>query len=156
MTRRGKVEAPFTEWQVKSLNAFQEHGTFHPFTCGNDNCPHPKYEHSVLYAQEDGWHCPNCDYTQNWAHAGMANWDWELERIFGDYMRVHESSELLNLDSQQLIGNNPNPHTRFDQLMSNPCHKDWDQWRCFCNGWMEGRIWLLSELKKKINGDQKK
>lgn len=77
MTKCESVKAPFTEEQVKSLNAYQRSGYFHPFTCGNDNCPHKRHEHSVLYAKTDGWHCPNCNYTQNWAHVWMANWEWK-------------------------------------------------------------------------------
>jgi hypothetical protein len=35
---------------------------FHEYTCGNDS------SHKILVATEKGWHCPDCDYTQNWAH----------------------------------------------------------------------------------------
>lgn len=34
--RNNEVEAPFTDEQVKALNAFQDAGRFHPFTCLND------------------------------------------------------------------------------------------------------------------------
>ena len=72
-----RVDAPWTEDQVKSLNEFQKSGFVHPFTCGNDKCPHPRYEHSILIAREDGWHCPKCAYTQNWAHKFMTDWTWK-------------------------------------------------------------------------------
>jgi hypothetical protein len=57
-----KVETPFTDEQVKALNDYQASGQFHPYTCGNDS------RHRVLVATTKGWHCPDCDYTQKWAH----------------------------------------------------------------------------------------
>lgn len=75
------AEAPFTPEQVESLNGFQKCGCVHPFTCGGDKC------RSDLVATEEGWVCPNCDYTQNWAHEFMADgsWrQWETVRIFGE------------------------------------------------------------------------
>lgn len=87
------VYAPFTEDQVDSLNWYQRTSSFHEFTCGNDNCPgkrhvsyNPKYKPpepaptgDMLVATANGWICPSCDYTQNWAHLYMANWAWEEE-----------------------------------------------------------------------------
>jgi hypothetical protein len=61
-----KVTAPFTESQVISLNRFQTCGRVHPFTCGKCR--------SDLVAATDGWHCPTCDYTQDWAHDFMCVW----------------------------------------------------------------------------------
>lgn len=67
----GHVLAPFTADQVASLNAYQVAGVCHPFTCGNDS------GHHVLVAFfDEGWRCLDCDYTQNWAHAWMADWSW--------------------------------------------------------------------------------
>lgn len=56
---------PWTDEQVEALNRYQREGKFHPFTCGNDS------RHQNLVATKDGWICPNCDYTQNWAHGFM-------------------------------------------------------------------------------------
>ena len=67
------VQAPFTAEQVASLNGYQRSGTFHEFTCGNDECP---VVHATLVAAEDGWHCPSCTYTQDWAHNWMADGSW--------------------------------------------------------------------------------
>lgn len=65
-----KIRAPWTPEQVAALNAFQQHGGMHPFTCGNERHD----VHYVLIARADGWHCsqPPCDYRQDWAHAFMA------------------------------------------------------------------------------------
>ncbi|MFF7527322.1 hypothetical protein [Streptomyces pseudovenezuelae] len=68
------IRAPWTPDQVAALNEFQHRGGVHPFTCGGDHAPGSP----VLIAREDGWHCPQpygepCDYTQDWAHAFMAD-----------------------------------------------------------------------------------
>ena len=63
-----KLDAPFTPEQVKGLNEYQKSGRMHPFTCGTDDC------RCDLIATEKEWVCPECDYTQDWAH------DWMAER----------------------------------------------------------------------------
>jgi hypothetical protein len=60
------LEKPFTESEVEKLNQWQTDGRFHPFTCGSADC------REVLVATVDGWVCPKCDYTQDWAHDFMA------------------------------------------------------------------------------------
>lgn len=62
-----RLQAPFTDEQVKNLNAFQKAGYFHPFTCGKCSCD--------LVATKDGWICPTegCGYTQDWAHGFMGS-----------------------------------------------------------------------------------
>ena len=69
------VYAPWTDDQVKSLNAYQTEGIGHDFTCGNTR--HKKS--FSLFAMNDGWHCmsPKCQYTQQWAWTWMANWSWK-------------------------------------------------------------------------------
>jgi hypothetical protein len=64
------VRVPFTNDQVASLNAYQAAGSAHPFTCGTDGC------REVLRAERDGWCCPRCGYSQDWAHVFMADWSW--------------------------------------------------------------------------------
>ena len=76
-----QIKAPFTPEQVKALNEFQESGMFHPFTCGSaERCVETvkvgkdEFEVSTtLKATKDGWICPNCSYTQDWAWDFMAN-----------------------------------------------------------------------------------
>lgn len=56
--------APWSPEQIKTLEAWQRNKDLHPYTCGNGL-------HSitqVLIPTVDGWVCPSCDYTQNWAH----------------------------------------------------------------------------------------
>ena len=73
------IHAPFTPEQVQRLNEWQtQTGTnmpFHPFTCGcrgESVHGHEGGDTGVLIATENGWVCPSCDYTQDWAHSFMA------------------------------------------------------------------------------------
>lgn len=80
MLTEDRVLAPFTKEEADKLNEYQKLGFVHEFTCVND---HPN---RTLIAKEGaGWYCPNCDYTQNWAHAFMLeaeemkkSWDKKL------------------------------------------------------------------------------
>lgn len=68
-----RIYAPFTPAQVKNLNEFQQDQSTHPFTCGNNRTDANHLDgEGRLVATEKGWICPYCNYTQNWAHAGMA------------------------------------------------------------------------------------
>ena len=67
-----KVVVPFTEDQVESLNKYQVEAMWHPFTCANDH-----HGSDLLVASVEGWKCPSCDYTQDWAHDFMADWSWK-------------------------------------------------------------------------------
>lgn len=60
------IKAPFTEEQVKNLNAYQKRGQFHPFTCCGqgpaDKCTRRMMEFDgsdesdgLLKATTDGW-----------------------------------------------------------------------------------------------------
>lgn len=64
------VVAPFSEEQVLCLNAYQQSGMMHPFTCGGLH----DGQSPVLTATVDGWVCPTerCAYRQDWAHDFMA------------------------------------------------------------------------------------
>lgn len=70
-------KAPWTEEQVACLNAYQAHGRYHPFTCPNRSEEGHQERHGdlgVLVATTDGWVCPDCDYTQDWAHDSMVTY----------------------------------------------------------------------------------
>ena len=75
-----KIQAPFSDEQIKNLNKFQDLGQMHPFTCGGNRTDdaHKKYaeihggDYGQLIATKEGWICPVCDYKQNWAHDFMA------------------------------------------------------------------------------------
>jgi hypothetical protein len=73
----GQICAPFTPEQVEALNEFQTAGQMHPFTCANRGDEgHIRREGSdlgQLIATPNGWTCPDCDYTQDWAHDFMAD-----------------------------------------------------------------------------------
>lgn len=71
---------PWTVEQVKNLNAFQERGELHGFTCpnrGDDqherDCERLELvDLGLLRATRNGWVCYSCAYTQKWAHKFMA------------------------------------------------------------------------------------
>lgn len=48
----------------------------HPFTCGGTTGDGRDCRHDLV-ATEDGWVCPACAYTQNWAHDFMADFSWK-------------------------------------------------------------------------------
>lgn len=73
-----KIEAPFSNEQVKSLNDYQQERIFHPFTCDRKSpeCetktnPDDILAEGVLIATTEGWVCPCGKYKQNWAHSFM-------------------------------------------------------------------------------------
>jgi hypothetical protein len=80
MDQDKKLTAPFSADTIAKLNAWQQSGMFHPFTCGGDrsDAAHQAYakEHGgdlgQLVATPNGWICPVCGYKQNWAHSFMA------------------------------------------------------------------------------------
>lgn len=70
--------APWTADEVASLNAHQQSGVFHPFTCGSGrrtDADHKDGE-GVLVATAEGWRCPFCDYRQDYCLVAMADWSW--------------------------------------------------------------------------------
>jgi hypothetical protein len=75
-----RIQAPFTAAQVRGLNEYQTGTAFgmhmHPFTCaerGDGQHGEEGGDTGVLIATAEGWVCPWCDYTQDWAHGFMAN-----------------------------------------------------------------------------------
>lgn len=67
-----KVIAPFSQDQVRSINAYQRDGLYHPFTCGES---HPLVATGMgLYCPEDG------KFKQFWVHDFMADWSWLEQR----------------------------------------------------------------------------
>jgi hypothetical protein len=55
------IYAPWTDEQVRNINAWQKSGKIHPFTCGVCRAD--------LVATTQGWKCNtrNCNYAQTWA-----------------------------------------------------------------------------------------
>lgn len=69
-----RSEAPWTAEQVESLNAFQNHGMFHPFTGKRK----PNGDKTVLIATPEGWReTPEGPVVQTWAHDFMENGEWK-------------------------------------------------------------------------------
>ena len=69
----GKIKPPWDDAIVAALNAFQERGDLHPFTCPRDHFTDGEVK---LRATRKGWACtaaPACGYTQDWAHSFMAD-----------------------------------------------------------------------------------
>jgi hypothetical protein len=75
-----KIYAPE---QVAALERWQASGRVHPFTCPTR---HLDNEAVVLRPEEDGWHCPGCDYRQDWAHDFMTSDlpPWPFTGVFLD------------------------------------------------------------------------
>lgn len=60
--------------QILILNQNQTCGFMHPFTCPNrGDGKHRTFNGDLgaLVATHNGWICPWCNYTQNWAHGFM-------------------------------------------------------------------------------------
>lgn len=64
------TKTPWPQDFVDRLNAHQQAGEFHPYTCGNRKNIQETHAdgEGVLVATVDGWKCPYCDYRQDWAH----------------------------------------------------------------------------------------
>jgi hypothetical protein len=66
-----RIDAPWTEDQVKSLNAYQNAGYVHPFTDGDGE------EKVDLTATPEGWvRKVGGPVVQTWAHEFMTDWSW--------------------------------------------------------------------------------
>lgn len=81
MVNNDTTEATWSPDEVKLLNRWQQLRIVHPFTCGNNRMDekHRAYQaehggdYGQLVATENGWVCPACGYTQEWAHQAMVN-----------------------------------------------------------------------------------
>jgi hypothetical protein len=62
--------APFTPDEVATLNEFQKSGIWHAFTCRDGHC------RGILVVTPQGWTCPECLYTQDWAYTWMTDGTW--------------------------------------------------------------------------------
>ena len=74
------LNAPFDASACDRLNQFQVRVNAgfqgHPFTCANRSDGKHGEEGGdlgVLIATEQGWVCPHCEYTQQWAHPAMVS-----------------------------------------------------------------------------------
>lgn len=71
-----RVEAPWTQDQVNSLNEYQDAGCFHPFT----------HESKNLIATTDGWVLEKGGpVLQTWAHQFMTDGSWKTTFAYEMY-----------------------------------------------------------------------
>lgn len=70
-----KVDAPWDDDQVRSLNEYQMSGLFHEYTGPTGK---------VLVAGPSGWHEPDqaegAPPVQTWAHRWTTDWTWKRQR----------------------------------------------------------------------------
>lgn len=68
------LEAPFTDEQVKNINEYQKHPSFHPFTCcSHDGCTRNETNNNgLLVATNTGMECSCGKWKQKWVHKFMA------------------------------------------------------------------------------------
>lgn len=59
--------APWTDEQVGAL-ARRQRAPLHPYTC-------ERHSDTALTPTRDGWLCPECGYTQDWAHAADVSFE---------------------------------------------------------------------------------
>lgn len=113
LTRTGYNEyVIFTPKQVESLNEYQKKGYMHPFTCGSGRrCDKDHLDgEGILVATEDGWICPFCDYTQNWAHGFMMDWSWKDHSPFNVIQSISSTeSEWDRWTIGGIPADSPNP-----------------------------------------------
>ncbi|MER7908263.1 hypothetical protein [Streptomyces sp. NPDC096068] len=133
------IHAPWTTEQVQALNEFQQRGGMHPFTCGAE---HTSGRSPVLDATHSGWICPDpkCAYTQDWAHAFMAEprepdnpAAWALARHIADHpisvlqaafrylnsplvLELHDDGAARQAGGQQPDTTTPDPTTADDPI----------------------------------------
>jgi len=89
------LKAPWTQAQVDNLNSWQECGYVHPFTCGGTK--DGKDCRADLVATIDGWICPEgCGYTQDWAHAQLANHKASAPKEIADLLKANNEGKSKN------------------------------------------------------------
>ena len=83
-----KINQPFDLTQVEQLNKYQENDFVPPYTCGSGNRQdaHHLDGEGKLVATVWGWHCPFCNYRQDWALQSsleLADFGTNPDDIFG-------------------------------------------------------------------------
>jgi len=84
--------ATFTEEQVRNLNNWQDSNVVHPFKCKNWGDGQHRGD-GALQATAAGWVCVDCDYTQGWAHAFMADGSG-MKRFAAQIARLKRQAEI--------------------------------------------------------------
>lgn len=116
-----KIQAPFSDAQVRGLNEYQTGTDFGhkmpPFTCANRGDGQHGEEggdKGVLIATAQGWVCPCCEYTQDWAHSFMVSSRTSfMPHFFEPVLSTEEkitSVEKILASYVQLGDNRPGAH----------------------------------------------
>src|SRR5208337_5185620 len=88
-----RVNAPWSDDQVASLNGYQECDFVHPFT-GEQG--------ASLRATAAGWvEHEGGPVVQKWAHGFMADWTWK--NIGLDVFKARAQANVSKLDDEQLL-----------------------------------------------------
>lgn len=88
------VKAPWSEEQVDTLNRLQTSGVLHPFTCRRRG--EHEVDNDILVAAVDGWACPSCDYTQDWAYDHMLDTETVNAMISGQFRPVRDLRDVVS------------------------------------------------------------
>lgn len=115
-----KIFAPFTEEQVKKLQAWQNYGEgdpvningftvripIHPFTCcSHEGCERLKQPNEgALIPTTDGWVCPCGKYTQNWCHDFMVE-EQEQDPVPPGKSLYKHTLDMLRFAKEKGFGN---------------------------------------------------
>ncbi len=81
-----RLLAPWSDDAIERLNKHQRLREFHPYTCPERDESTHSWRHGdlgVLVAMREGFMCPDCGYSQDWAYADHAMPRWELDLIDG-------------------------------------------------------------------------
>lgn len=109
-----KIYAPFTDEQVRKLQAWQEGNTnymfkredglminlpCHPFTCcSHDGCERlAQPNEGALLPTNEGWVCPCGKYTQNWCHDFMVEVPLKEAMPIPDLTLLQQTLQMIKL-----------------------------------------------------------
>lgn len=80
------VKAPFTQQQAARMNAYQEMGIYHPYTCPQRGDGKHTTRNGVLLATTAGWICLDCPYVQETVHEYVIDDDFHRD-MHAEYNR---------------------------------------------------------------------
>lgn len=148
--RMSDLKAPWTPKQVIALNDYQQSDEGHPFTCANrgpGHAPTNSYR-DVLVATVNGWICPFCDYTQDWAHPFMAMTGADIEKQFNEIAEALDTSAKDSTASPRLR------ETVTTVIAAHPHRvEDWFAGRPETVGYFVGEVMSATQRNPYLAGD---